>query len=73
MKPISEKYQYLRHARKRFLSGTGCNSPERVVAKGQRSIEEWARIVREEHERQMKAASHSARPTSARLLENNSV
>ena len=73
MKPNSEKYQYLRHARRRFLSGTGCSSPERAVAKGQRSIEEWARIVREELERQLKSASHSSKPTAARLLENNSV
>ena len=73
MKPNSEKYQYLRLARRRFLAGTGCSSPERAVAKGQRSIEEWSRVVREELERQVKPASHSSKPVPAKSLENHSA
>lgn len=73
MKPSSEKYQYLRRARKRFLSGTGCLSPERAVAKGDRSIEQWAAFVREELELQMKTAGRSSSAAPVGILEHNSV
>lgn len=73
MKPNSEKYQYLQRARRRFLAGTGCNSPERAVAKGQRSIEEWARFVREELEQQVKPVERSMSATPVAVLERNSV
>ena len=73
MKPNSEKYQYLRLARKRFLFGTGCLSPERAVAKGERSIEQWAAVVREELELQAKAARRSPSVAPAANQESNSV
>ena len=73
MKPNSEKYQYLRLARKRFLSGTGCLSPERAVAKGERSIEQWAAVVREELELQAKAVRRSVNTAPVTTQENASV
>ena len=73
MKPNSEKHQYLRRARKRFLSGTGCLSPERAVAKGERSIEQWAAFVREELELQVKAARRSPSVAPVATQESNSV
>jgi hypothetical protein len=53
MKPYLEKYQYLKRAQKRFLAGTNAKTPELAVVLGQRSIEEWADLVREELERQI--------------------
>ncbi len=56
MKQTADKYQYLRRARRRFLAGTGCTSPDKAVTRGERSVEEWADLIREELERQTRAA-----------------
>jgi hypothetical protein len=52
MKPYIEKYQYLKRAQKRFLAGTNCKTPELAVVLGERSIEQWADLLREELEGQ---------------------
>jgi hypothetical protein len=52
MKPYIEKYQYLKRAQKRFLAGTNCKTPELAVVLGERSIEQWADLLREELEEQ---------------------
>jgi hypothetical protein len=52
MKPHVEKYQYLKRAQKRFLAGTTCKTPELAVVLGERSIEQWADLLREELEGQ---------------------
>jgi hypothetical protein len=52
MKPYVEKYQYLKRAQKRFLAGTNCKTPELAVVLGERSIEQWTDLLREELEGQ---------------------
>jgi hypothetical protein len=52
MKPYVEKYQYLKRAQKRFLAGTNSKTPEMAVTLGERSIEQWADVIREELEGQ---------------------
>lgn len=53
MKPYLEKYQYLKRAQKRFLTGTKCKTPEIAVTLGERSVKQWADIVQEELEKQL--------------------
>jgi hypothetical protein len=57
MKPQVEKYQYLKRAQKRFLAGTNCKTPELAVVLGERSIEQWADLLREELEGQSEQPS----------------
>ena len=44
MRPSLEKYQYLKRAQKRFLTGTKCKTPEIAVTLGERSVKQWADI-----------------------------
>jgi hypothetical protein len=50
--PRAAKNDYVKRASRRFLAGTGCSTPERAVARGVRSIDEWTDILVEELERQ---------------------
>ncbi len=47
---LSHKNAYLRRAKLRFLEGTGCSSPVRVVEKGVKTLGDWAQVLRDEIE-----------------------
>ncbi len=44
---------YLKRAHKRFLSGTHFKTPAEAVESGQRSLQDWSRVLLEERERDL--------------------
>ena len=73
MKPYLEKYQYLKRAQKRFLTGTKCKTPEIAVTLGERSVKQWADIVQEELENQLQRAGFERASRLRNDAENGSV
>ena len=73
MKTYFEKYQYLKRARKRFLAGTNCKTPEIAVALGARSVKQWADIVQEELEKQLQKTKFGATAGLQNNAENSSI
>ena len=71
MKPYLEKYQYLKRAQKRFLTGTKCKTPEIAVTLGERSVKQWADIVQEELEKQLQKTRFGRTSRSQSDAENS--